>query len=261
MTGAREVKSLIRLVAWPRKQAHFLHCEAGSFPSKAHIKGYRHRLEYLCSNASSPEVAMRKNIIIAGVVFLNVVLLTALIFLALKWRRSVQPTTNPGSVASAPDNAAETIPQEFVYHAPGRFVGDSAPPIVDRALTIAATFDTQDQNGVIVAQGGLAHGYTLYVQDGELLFALRRANVLTTVSGGKISAGRHTAQAVLTKTGEISVELDGKSTATGRAAGVITLQPVDGLDIGADRGAPVGPYQIPNQFGGAIEVVSLKTTP
>ena len=204
---------------------------------------------------------MRKNIIIAGVVFLNVILLAALIFLGLEWRRTTQLRTGPGVAPSTPGNASATDAQEFVYHAPGRFVGDNAPPIVDRALTITATFDTQDQNGVIVAQGGLAQGYALYVQDGELLFALRRLNVLTTVPGGKISAGQHTVTAVLTKTGEISIGLDGKTTATGRAAGVITLQPVDGLDIGADRGAPVGPYQIPNQFGGAIEVVSLKTMP
>jgi hypothetical protein len=204
---------------------------------------------------------MRKNIVIAGVVFLNVVLLAALIFLALKWRRTAQPATNPGVAASTPGRATEADAQELVFNAPGRFVGDKAPPIVDRALTITATFDTQDQNGVIVAQGGLAHGYALYVQDGELLFALRRLNVLTTVPGGKISAGRHTATAVLTKTGEITLGMDGKTTATGRAAGVITLQPVDGLDIGADRGAPVGPYQIPNEFGGAIEIVSLKIMP
>ena len=127
--------------------------------------------------------------------------------------------------------------------------------------TITATFDTQGKDGVIVSHGGLAHGYTLYVQEGELLFALRRLNVLTTVSGGKVSAGQQTVTATLSKAGEISLARDGKTFATGRAAGAITQQPVSGLDIGADRGAPVGPYEMPNAFGGSIEIVSLKAVP
>jgi hypothetical protein len=65
----------------------------------------------------------------------------------------------------------------------------------------------------------------------------------------------------LAKTGDLSVALDGQAAATGKAAGTITMQPIDGLDIGADRGAPVGLYEMPNSFGGTIEVVSLKTAP
>ena len=203
---------------------------------------------------------MKKNIVIAVVVFLNVALMAALIFVFLKARRPAQATANAPSVtppqAGTPDEG-----QEFVFNAPGRFVGDDAPPIVDRALAITTTFDSQGSNGVIVAQGGLAHGFALYVQDSELLFALRRMNVLTTVSAGKVATGRHTAAVSLARTGEITVTLDGTVAGTGRAAGVITMQPVDGLDTGGDRGAPVGPYQVPNEFAGVIQSVSLRSIP
>ena len=55
--------------------------------------------------------------------------------------------------------------------------------------------------------------------------------------------------------------MDGKPAATGQAAGGLTVEPVDGLDVGGDRGAPVGLYPVPNDFGGTIESVSLKTAP
>jgi len=202
---------------------------------------------------------MKKNIIIAAVIFLNLILLMVLIYVGVTWSPSGKASAD--ATGAAQDKSAEGGPEEFTFKAPGRFVGDEAPPVVNRALTITATFDALEQGGVIVAQGGLAHGYALYVQDGELFFVLRRLNVLTTISGGKVGAGRQTATAMLTRAGELSVAFDGKAPATGKAAGVITMQPIDGLDIGADRGAPVGIYEVPNSFGGTIEVVSVKTAP
>jgi arylsulfatase len=202
---------------------------------------------------------MKKNILITVVIFLNLALFVALLLVSLKSRHVRVLGVQPNGTPLAPTNSTDD--REFVFKAPGRFVGDAAPPIVDRALAITAVFDTQDNNGAIVAQGGLAHGFALYVQEGELLFAVRRLNVLTTVSAGKITAGRHTAAVSLAKTGDISLRLNGTVVGTGKAAGVITMQPVDGLDVGGDRGAPVGPYQAPNEFGGAIESVSLRCIP
>jgi arylsulfatase len=135
-----------------------------------------------------------------------------------------------------------------------------APQLVQRALAITAVFDTQGNDGVIVAQGGLAHGYAIYVQDGEIFFALRRNNALTLVSGGKVMAGRRVVTATLAKDGALSVALDGQAPATGKAAGTLILTPIDGLDVGADRGASVGNYTVPNSFGGTIETVTVKTT-
>jgi hypothetical protein len=57
------------------------------------------------------------------------------------------------------------------------------------------------------------------------------------------------------------VALEGKPPATGQVAGGIAVEPVDGFDVGGDRGAPVGLYEVPNAFGGTIDTVSLKTIP
>jgi len=202
-----------------------------------------------------------KNLVIGGLVIWNLILMAVLIFVWVGSRRTpaVQVTANPATTTT--QGSVATGEQNFTYKTGERLVGDKAPLIVDRNLTIAATFDTQDKGGVIAAHGGLAQGYALYVEDGQLFFVVRRHNVLTTVEGGKVTAGPHTLKATFAKTGELSVALDGKPPATGQAAGGITTEPVDGLDVGGDRGAPVGPYKVPNEFGGTIESVSLKTTP
>lgn len=202
---------------------------------------------------------MRKNIIIAGLIFWNFILMAALIYIWANWQRSSDAATNVSVAGQKPDNAAGADVEEFTFKAGEHLNGDVAPQIADRALTITALFDSQQQDGVIVAQGGLAHGYTLYVQDGELLFGVRRNQALTTVSGGKLGEGRHKVTATFAKSGDIGVILDARPPATGKAAGAIALTPVDGLDVGADRGAPVGSYAVPNSFGGAIETVIVKT--
>ncbi len=203
---------------------------------------------------------MRKNLIIGGLIVWNLILMAVLIFVWVGSRRT-QIHGAANSARATREGSVVPGEQNFTYKSGERLVGDKAPPIVDRDLTITATFDTQDKGGVIVAHGGLGRGYALYVQDGQLLFVVRRNNVLTTVDGGKVTAGRHTLKATFSKTGELSVALDGKPPATGQAAGGITVEPVDGLDVGGDRGAPVGLYELPNEFGGTIESVSLKTTP
>ncbi len=203
---------------------------------------------------------MPKNLITGGLIVWNLILMAVLIFVWVGSRRmKVEGTANFGLAATE----ASLIPgeQKFTYRTGERLVGDKAPLIAERNLTITASFDTQDKGGVIAAHGGLAQGYALYVQDGQLFFVVRRNNVLTTVDGGKVAAGRHTLKATYLKTGELTVALDGKPPATGQAAGGITAEPVDGLDVGGDRGAPVGLYDAPNEFGGMIESVSLRTTP
>ena len=211
---------------------------------------------------------MRKNLIIAGLTVWNLILMAALIFFWMNSRRTpeIDATVNLSSPAtkagSAPESSALVGEQNFTYQTGDRLVGEKAPLIVDRHLTLTVTLDAQqERDGVIVAHGGLAHGYALYVQDGQLFFVVRRSNALTTVDGGKVTAGRHTLKATLSKTGELGVALDGKPPVTGQAGGGIAVEPVDGFDVGGDRGAAVGLYPVPNDFGGTIESVALKTVP
>jgi arylsulfatase A-like enzyme len=133
-----------------------------------------------------------------------------------------------------------------------------APNISGRAFTLTATFDAQGKDGVIVAQGGNVHGYSLFVEDGKVSFAFRRASALTTVSAGEVKEGKHVAKAHVSREGELTLTIDGKSAATKRAAGALTQMPGDGLDIGADEGGLVAPYKSENAFGGTIDSVEIR---
>jgi arylsulfatase len=134
----------------------------------------------------------------------------------------------------------------------------SAPNIAARGFTVTARFDTAGKDGVIVAQGGSAHGFTLFVQDGKLIFALRRANVLTATPGIVVPAGLHTATASAEKDGMLTLKLDDQQSVSAHAAGLLTRVPTDGLDVGEDAGGLVGSYSEDNGFGGTIESVQIK---
>jgi hypothetical protein len=203
---------------------------------------------------------MQKNLIIGGLIVWNLILVTVLVVVWMRSRPVPETGTAPGAATASAPNATPGQ-QSYTYRTGDRLVGDKAPLVVDRDLTITAAFDAQDKDGVIFAHGGVAHGYAVYVEGGQLFFAVRRNNALTTVDGGKVTAGRHTLKATYSKTGELGIALDGKAPITGQVAGGLTLEPVDGFDVGGDRGAPVGLYAVPNDFGGTIESVSLTTSP
>ncbi|HEY5910981.1 MAG TPA: arylsulfatase [Verrucomicrobiae bacterium] len=132
-----------------------------------------------------------------------------------------------------------------------------APAIAGRGFTITANFDARkpDQNGVIVAQGGTAHGYTLFLERGKLTFLVRAAGEATSISAPEKVEGVHTAVARLQRDGTVTLTLDGKTVGGGKAPGLVTSMPVDGLDVGCDTAGAVGPYSGENSFEGRIESV------
>jgi arylsulfatase len=131
-----------------------------------------------------------------------------------------------------------------------------APAIAGRGLTITATFDAATPNGVIVAQGGTKHGYTLFLDNGKLVFLTRVAGKPASVAIEGVKNGAHTVVARLAQTGAMSLTLDGNATINSpNAAKLFSAMPLDGLDVGADGGGFVGPYETENKFGGTIESV------
>jgi arylsulfatase A-like enzyme len=134
-----------------------------------------------------------------------------------------------------------------------------APAIAGHGFTITARFDSKAPQGVIVAQGGTARGYTLFLQEGKLVFLVRTTSEQATsiTSPGQIS-GSHTAIARLDRSGTLTLTVDGQIAATGKAPSLIESMPVDGLDIGSDSAGQVGPYPAGLQFQGSIESVRIE---
>jgi arylsulfatase A-like enzyme len=142
-------------------------------------------------------------------------------------------------------------------------LGDSlnhadAPQVADRPFSLSAQVEATGLNGVIIAQGGTAHGYTLYLEDGKPAFALREAHQLSTIKGAEaLGPGSHKVEARLEKNARLTLLVDGKTVASGQAPRLIAKQPVRGLTIGSDE-VPIGEYTSPNPFPGKIEGAQIR---
>jgi arylsulfatase len=134
-----------------------------------------------------------------------------------------------------------------------------APLVKNRPITIDAEVTKWGDEGVILAQGGAAEGYALYVHEGRPVFALRRENVLT-LAQSKDPLPKNPAHlgASLAKDGTLTLTIDGKTVARAQADGCLTRMPLDGLQVGQDTGGAVADYQTPYPFQGEIGKVTVR---
>lgn len=137
-----------------------------------------------------------------------------------------------------------------------------APAIAGRGFTITAKFDaTTAKTGVLVAQGGSAQGYALYLADGKLHFTVRGRDGVSTATWTEPVTGVHTAVARAHASGPLALALDVQPSLRITTRTRITTMPTDGLDVGADEGGAVGSYAAPNKFAGKIESIVIELDP
>src|SRR5205807_10454135 len=153
--------------------------------------------------------------------------------LAAKWdayaaRANVLPVGGWKATESAKRPASqEALSKEtrFKLEMGAHLDRSQAPAIVGRGFTITAKFNAEAPNGVIVAHGGAARGYALFLQDGKLTFLLRTADDATTSATLENAAGSHTAIARLDADGKLTLTLDNRLVATAKAPGLIKTMP------------------------------------
>ncbi len=163
----------------------------------------------------------------------------------------------PGAVRRAETRLISNAPTNGPWKRGDTLNGADAPQVANRPFSLSAEIEATSPNGVIIAQGGAAHGYTLFLEEGKLAFGIRVARNLSTVRAKDLlGKGPHHVEARLAADGMFTLVVDGQIVATGRAAGLIPAQPVRGLAVGSDHG-PVGPYASPNAFDGNIEQVQI----
>src|SRR5258708_8601796 len=157
--------------------------------------------------------------------------------------------------------------QSYVYY-PGatRIPERSAPYTIGRSYTITAELDNTkgDANGVVVAMGGVAGGWSLYVKDGKLDYVFNDfgESMHTIAASQPLPKGK--VKAVLDfvadaggpgKGANITLSMNaqevGKTRTERTAATAISLD--ETFDAGADFGSPLRHYPTGYPFPGALQ--------
>ena len=133
----------------------------------------------------------------------------------------------------------------------------ASPQIAGKPLDIRCDVTPQATDGVILAQGGDQRGYALYLKAGRPVFGVRENGELYVAAAPDAPKGRFSLQARLETSGVLTLAVNGKIVAHGKAPGVIAVQPQDALSIGEDVLSAVGDYPSPNPLKGKVENVQI----
>jgi arylsulfatase len=152
------------------------------------------------------------------------------------------------------DDATGSGATKFTLKSGDDLTSDKAPRLTGKGFSVVVDVP-EPGNGVLVAQGGSTHGWALYVQDGTLHFAIRRAGKLSVVDGPALHVGKSAFS--LAQDGSVRIE-SGKTAATARVPGPLTKHPQDGLQVGRDGNGLVGDYKAEFPFTGKIGGASIE---
>lgn len=160
----------------------------------------------------------------------------------------------------SPDQGSFSDKKRFELKAGEHLERAKAPAIQGRPFTIEARFEANDAHldGVIVAQGGTANGFSLFLKAGRPRFVIRSADVLYGVIGPKLTTGEHVVTAKLDRSGTLTLGVDGKPVAEPFPGKLVARMPADGLDVGEDRNGAVGVYSAPYPYSGRIKGVVIE---
>ncbi len=132
-----------------------------------------------------------------------------------------------------------------------------APFVERRPLHVTADVNIEG-DGVIVAQGGVTHGWALYVQDGQLKFATTHDGKRTVLSSNEKISGPSTISAGLARAGNVNVIVGDQQLISGDVPGMLKQQPLDGLQVGQDTGGNVGSYESPFPLSGSVNKLIIE---
>jgi len=159
----------------------------------------------------------------------------------------------------APRTAAFNKDQmRFELEAGGSLEREEAPYFVGRTIDVRVEITKPGAKGVLVAQGGSADGWSLYVVEGEIRLAVRRDRKLLLVRAKEKPAEPNVVTARIGHGGEASIAIDGREVAREKMPGLFDRFPIDGLEVGVDHDGAVGEYRAPNAFTGTIEKVVIE---
>lgn len=128
-------------------------------------------------------------------------------------------------------------------------------PIAGQPFTIMAWIKSEADRGVVVARGGAACGFSLYVKDGVPKFAIRRSqDEPAEIAAGKESVvGLWTHLAGVVREDCVELFVNGRLAATAKTGGCVPGNCGQGMEIGWDKAN--SPAEITDHFQGIIDEV------
>ena len=157
------------------------------------------------------------------------------------------------------DDAFLASKTNFVLHLGDNLSRAVAPRVSGRAFTVTVEMLELAQNGVLIAQGGRAEGFSFYVKDGKLTFATRRRGELTVVTAPTaLPLKPAILKARLAPDGHVILMADGQALISAHTPGLLLKMPGDGLQVGSDENAPVGDYAAPFRYSGKLGAVRVQ---
>lgn len=163
-----------------------------------------------------------------------------------------------GQPEAAGDDDEGSTAQHFTLKADDDLARGKSPKAANKPLTITVAIRESSPDGVLVAQGGSTHGYSLYLKSGKLTFAVRRKGKLSSVTAKEpLHAAPVEITATVSKQGDVVLTANKTEIGRGRIDGPMVSHPVDGLQVGRDNNGAVGDYEAPFAFGGKIDRVVI----
>ena len=161
---------------------------------------------------------------------------------------------------------------QILFGSMGRLSENSVLNLKNKSHSVTAEIvvPTTGAEGVIVAQGGNAGGWSLYAKGGKLKYCYNLFGIqcFYAESSSALPPGDHQVRMEFAyagggfgKGGTVSLYVDGKKVGEGKVAATepMLFSADDGCDVGVDTGAPVSPDygSRGNEFSGRVKGVQL----
>ena len=139
------------------------------------------------------------------------------------------------------------------------FSNRSAINVENKAFSVTCEVSGQELAGVVLAHGGLVTGYSLYVKEQMVVFALRRTKeIIDRVEAPLKDGGAHQIVASVKK-GQLLLQIDSDDPVATTSRGLLQKHPSEDLCIGLDNRMPVDSQSPKGKFSGTIKSVRVAT--
>ena len=133
-----------------------------------------------------------------------------------------------------------------------------APMVAKKAFEVEIQMGKQG-NGILVAQGGDAHGWALSIENKVLRFFIRLNGKMESVAADqKLGDKEMKIQAMLHASGQVELYAGKRKLGRGMVSSLVKEMPQDGLQMGRDEGGRVGEYKDAFAFDGEIKKGRIK---